>query len=444
MDSHRLATRILLGMGVGVGLGVACLVVGGAQPKVLVAARQVATVALDPLGKIFLHTLFLVVMPLVFASLALGVVQLGQLNRLGPLAGRTFVLFAANMAIGVALGLLLMNLFRPGDALDGGTKARLLAEFGGRAREAAVTQQSQPGISLALLVDMFLPRNFLKAVVEFQVLPVILFALLLGAAGTQLRPEARRQLQGALEMVAELMTRIVGYALLLAPVAVPAMIFSVLVKVGLDILWSLLGFVLLCLGAMALHLFGTMSLWIRFLSRRRPGEFFRAIRTILITAFSTSSSNATLPTSLQVTRDQLGVSPSVAGFVLPLGATMNMSGTALYEGCVVLFIAQIYGLSLSLGQQATLLGLAVLSAVAVAGIPGASLPLIAGLLASFGLPPEGLALILGVDRLLDMARTTVNVGADVVTAVVVDEQLGRAAAEGLEPGRDAGGGGGPG
>ena len=159
-------------------------------------------------------------MPLVFASLALGVVQLGRLDRLGPLAGRTFVLFTANMAIGVALGLLLMNLFRPGDALDGATKTRLLAEFGGRAKEAAVAQQSQPGISFALLVDMFLPRNFLKSVVEFQVLPVILFALLLGAAGTQLQPEARQRLQGALEMVAELMTRIVGYALLLAPVIV--------------------------------------------------------------------------------------------------------------------------------------------------------------------------------------------------------------------------------
>jgi DAACS family dicarboxylate/amino acid:cation (Na+ or H+) symporter len=130
----------------------------------------------------------------------------------------------------------------------------------------------------------------------------------------------------------------------------------------------------------------------------------------------------------------------VAGFVLPLGATMNMSGTALYEGCVVLFIAQIYGLSLSLGQQATLLGLAVLSAVAVAGIPGASLPLIAGLLSSFGLPPEGLALILGVDRLLDMARTTVNVGADVVTAVIVDEQVGRAGVEGAGDGGRAGDG----
>jgi DAACS family dicarboxylate/amino acid:cation (Na+ or H+) symporter len=161
------------------------------------------------------------------------------------------------------------------------------------------------------------------------------------------------------------------------------------------------------------------------LSRRSLPEFYRAVRVVLVTAFSTSSSNATLPTSLQVCREDLRVSPGVAGFVLPLGATMNMSGTALYEGCVVLFLAQIYGVPLNLGAQITLLLLAVLSAVAVAGIPGGSLPLIAGLLASFGVPPEGLAIIIGVDRVLDMARTALNVGADLVTAVIVDEQTNR-------------------
>jgi DAACS family dicarboxylate/amino acid:cation (Na+ or H+) symporter len=164
-------------------------------------------------------------------------------------------------------------------------------------------------------------------------------------------------------------------------------------------------------------------LLLKLFSRRSPTEFFKAIRAILVTAFSTSSSNATLPTSLQVSRENLGLSASTTGFVLPLGATMNMSGTALYEGCVVLFVAQVYGVPLDAGSQITLLLLTVLSAVAVAGIPGASLPLIVGLMATFRIPPEGLALIIGVDRLLDMARTTVNVAADVATACIVDEQL---------------------
>jgi DAACS family dicarboxylate/amino acid:cation (Na+ or H+) symporter len=379
----------------------------------------------DPLGKVFLHLLFFVVIPLIFASLALGIVQLGRLDRLGPLAGRTLLLFAANMAIGSALGLLAMNAFKPGNAIDGATKERLLAEYGGKAQEAAATAETQPKITFASLVDMFFPRNIAKAVVDFQILPLIAFAMLLGAAGTQLAEEKRLRLQGALEVAAELMTRIVHYALLLAPVAVPAMIFSIIVKSGLAVVGSLAAFVILCLAVMALHLFGTMTIWLKLFTRRSPREFWRAIRTILVTAFSTSSSNATLPTSIQVTREQLGVSPSVTGFVLPLGATMNMSGTALYEGCVVLFVAQVYGVPLSLGSQVTLLVLTVLSAVAVAGIPGASLPLIAGLLVTFGIPPEGLGIIIGVDRLLDMARTVVNVGADVVTAVIVDEAVGK-------------------
>jgi DAACS family dicarboxylate/amino acid:cation (Na+ or H+) symporter len=426
-NSHRLATRILWGLVAGIVLGSITLGIGQVEPRVLEIARRVSAAVLDPLGRIFLHLLFFVVIPLIFASLALGIVQLGRLDKLGPLAGRTFVLFAANMAIGVALGLLFMNLLRPGNAIDEATKAKLFVEFGGKAKAVIAAQETQPGLGFSALVDMFLPRNLAKALVDFQILPLILFAILLGAAGTQLTDHYRSKLQASLEIISELMTRIVGYALLLAPLAVPAMIFSVIVKVGADILLALGGFVVLCLGTMALHLFGTMSIWIKLFTRRTPLAFFRSIRTILITAFSTSSSNATLPTSIQVCREQLGLSPSVTGFVLPLGATMNMSGTALYEGCVVLFIAQIYGVDLSVAQQITLLVLSVLSAVAVAGIPGASLPLIAGLLVTFNVPPEGLAIILGVDRLLDMARTVLNVAADVVTAVIVDERVGGAA-----------------
>src|SRR6185436_13168691 len=256
----------------------------------------------------------------------------------------------------------------------------------------------------------------LSAITDFEVLPLIVFALLVGAAGTTLSDVARAKLQSGLEIVSELMTRIVQFALFFAPIAVPAMISSVIIKYGFSVLQSLIVFVVGVLVVMAIHLFGTMSVMLRLLSTKSPRVFFRAIRTILITAFSTSSSNATLPTTIQVSRENLEISQSTAGFVLPLGATMNMSGTALYEGCVVLFIAQVYGIHLGVGQQLILLLLSVLSAVAVAGIPGASLPLVVGLLANFGVPPEGIALILGVDRFLDMARTVLNVAADIVTA----------------------------
>lgn len=425
----RLANRILIGLLVGAAAGTLVLLIGGIAPAVLEWAQTISTLILDPLGQVFLRLLFFVVIPLVFASLVAGVVQLGNLGELGPLAGRTFFLFVLNMVIGVALGLLMMNVLSPGEQLDAQTQRQLVAEYSGAAQAHVQTRGEQPDMSPALIVDMFMPRNLLGAFVGNnrnllgEVLPLILFAILVGAAGLQLGEEQRTKLRTGTELIADLMTRIVRFALALAPYAVPAMIFSVVVKVGFDILIALGLFVVGCLSVMALHLFGTFSVWLKLGTRRRPAEFFRLITPVLVTAFSTSSSNATLPASLATARDRLGIRPSVAGFVLPLGATMNMSGTALYEGCVVLFVAQVFGVDLSLGQQLTLLMLSVMSAVAVAGIPGGSLPLIAGLLATFGIPPEGIGIVLGVDRILDMARTVVNVGADLVTCAVIEDRV---------------------
>jgi len=426
---RRLANRILIGLGIGIVAGVLTLLIGRFSPATLDFMRGVSSNFLDPLGQVFLRMLFFVVIPLVFASLATGVVQLGRLDQLGPLAGRTFALFLLNMAIGVGLGLLMMDVLQPGDQLSLEAKERLMAEFGGAAQNVVATRAAQPPMNLNTLLDMFMPRNLFGAFVGNtrtslgDVLPLIVFAILVGAVGTQLAPEKRRKLQEGLELVAELMTGIVHFALRLAPYAVPAMIYSVIVKIGADIIAALGVFVLGCVGVLLLHLFGTMSLFLKLWTRRSPREFFRDIKTILVTAFSTSSSNATLPASLSCAKEVLRVSPSTAGFVLPLGATMNMSGTALYEGCVVLFVAQVFGVDLSFAQQLTLLLLSVISAIAVAGIPGGSLPLIAGLLTSFGVPAEGIGIVLGADRVLDMLRTSVNAGADLVTAVIVDERV---------------------
>ena len=424
--SPKLANRILFGLVAGAVLGAATLLLGGPFPELLTGARALSSSVLDPLGQVFLRMLFFVVMPLVFGSLAAGVVQLGDLSRLGPLAVRTFVLFFANMSIAVALGMVMMNAVRPGDTIESDTKVRLVQEYGGAAAKHVERQSQHPDMNLQTIVDMFMPRNLVGAIAGTdrsmlgEVLPLILFAILLGAAAMSLEPMRRKSVQQGLETLTELMTGIVHFALRLAPYAVPAMIYSVVVKIGWDIFVALGVFVLGCLAVMILHVFGTMSLWLKLLSRHSPLEFWRKVRPVLITAFSTSSSNATLPTALAAARDDLGIRPTTAGFVLPLGTTMNMAGTALYEGCVVLFVAQVFGIDLSFGQQATLLLLAVFGAVAVAGVPGGSLPIIAGLLITFGIPAEGIGIILGVDRLLDMSRTVVNVGADLVTATVVD------------------------
>lgn len=422
-STDRLAARILWGMGAGVALGLVLRLTGARWPAAGRAAAWLADEVLDPLGLVFLRLLFFVVVPLVFASLALGVAQLGRLRALGPLAGRTLAWFGLNMTVGVALGLLVMNTLRPGAHLAPASRAALLERYAPEAARLQARAATQPRLDARTLVEMFLPANLLRAVVDFQLLPLIVFALLVGAAALGL-PEARRAgLAETLDTVVELMTRLVHAAMRLAPWAVAALLAAVVVRAGFDILKALGGFVLGVLLAMGVHLFGVLPLGLRLGTRRRPGDFFRAARGVLVTAFSTSSSSATLPTALQAARERLGVSPSVAGFVLPLGATLNMSGTALYEGCVVLFVAQVFGVSLGLGSQVLLLVLAVLSAVAVAGIPGASLPLIVGLLATFNVPPEGIALIYGADRILDMARTTVNVGADLITACLVDARV---------------------
>jgi Na+/H+-dicarboxylate symporter len=431
----RLANRILIGLFVGAAAGAATLIVGGFAPAVLTAARSLATNVLDPFGQVFLRLLFFVIMPLVFASLAAGVAQLGRLNQLGPLAGRTFTLFFFNMAIAVALGMIMMNVVQPGNRLDEATQARLVEEFGGAAQQQIERNAQSPPLTPATIVDMFMPRNLFGAFVGNdrsalgEVLPLIVFAILVGAAGAALSPDKRARLQAGLDLITELMTTIVHFALRLAPYAVPAMIYSVVVKIGFDILVALGVFVAGCAACMLIHLFGTMSVWLTLWTRHRPLHFFRQIEAVLVTAFSTSSSAATLPAALDAAQNRLGVRPSVAGFVLPLGTTMNMSGTALYEGCVVLFVAQVFGFDLGFGQQVTLLLLAVFSAVAVAAIPGGSLPLIAGLLITFGIPPEGIGIVLGVDRLLDMTRTMVNVGSDVVTTVVVDARTPATAAD---------------
>ena len=423
---RRLANRILIGLALGALAGVIVVLIGNVAPRVLTGAQSLASAVLDPFGQVFLRLLFFVVLPLVFCSLASGVAQIGRLSHIGPLAGRTFSLFALNMTIGVALGLTMMTLLAPGNQLDASTKAKLIAEYGGAAQSHIAHRSSATSLDLSTLVDMFMPRNLFGAFVGNnrnllgEVLPLILFAILVGMAATQMPTAKRLTLQSFLALTTDLMTTIVHFALRLAPYAVPAMIFSVVVKTGFDVLFALGLFVVGCIFVMLLHLFGTMSVWLKLWTTRSPIQFFRDLRTVLVTAFSTSSSSATLPTALAAAQNVYGVRASTSGFVLPLGTTMNMSGTALYEGCVVLFVAQVFGINLSFVQQITLVFLAVLSAVAVAGIPGGSLPLIAGLLITFNVPPEGIGIILGADRLLDMTRTMVNVGSDMVTCMVVD------------------------
>ncbi len=378
-----------------------------------------------PIGQIFLRILFIVVVPLVFASLASGVAGLGVLSKLGRLGGRTFLMFFATSAFSATIGIIFLGIVRPGDGFDPAARDILMKSYASQAVEI----QSKVGTvvptgALAIvnqLLDMFIPRNIVKAIVNMEMIPLIVFSLLLGASLTKITEEKRLAFIKWLDAITDAMITIVGFAMKLAPLAVFCLIFSVTARFGLELLQKLGIYVSIVLVSYSIVIFVFYPIILKILTNRKPFVFLRDAMPIMVTAFSLSSSNGTLPTTIRVSETTLGIRHKIASFVLPLGATMNMNGTALFEGAAVLFIAQVFGIELSISQQILVVALCVISAIGVAGVPGASLPLLMIVMAQVGVPPEGLAIILGVDRILDMGRTVVNVTGDVVCAAYVNE-----------------------
>lgn len=375
---------------------------------------------MNPIGQIFLRLLFLTVVPLVFASLSLGVAQLGSRGNLGRIGLKTFVFFLATMTTAVIIGLLLVNLIQPGVGLPGDTSERLLRLYGS---EAAARSERPAEFGIDTFVNI-VPRNPLAAMVDMDMLAIIFVALLIGMGLTLIERSRAQAVMQLLEAINDLMVVIIGWAMRIAPYGVFALIFAVTARFGFDLLRPLGLYVVVVLVGLAIQMFGVLSLLLFTLAHVNPLEFFRRVRDVLITAFSTSSSNATLPTSIKVAEEELGVPSAIAGFVLPLGATMNMNGTALFEGVTVVFLAQVFGVQLAMLDQIVVVTLAVMMAIGAAGVPGGSMPLLVMILATIHVPEMGIALILGVDRLLDMSRTTLNVIGDITAATVVARSEG--------------------
>ena len=377
-----------------------------------------------PIGQIFLRLLFIVVVPLVFASLAAGVARLGDLSKLGRIGGRALAFFLLTTTFSVVIGLVAMNLFRPGTGFNPETRAELMTTFEQDSAKLAITATAQEVETTVMrinqILDMFLPRNIIGAITQMQMLPLIVFGILFGVALSLQSTPRRDEMTSWLDTISDAMVTIVGFAMRIAPYAVFCLIFVVTSKFGAQLLVKLSFYVLIVIGCYLIQLFILYPILLRTIAKRNPIDFFRRSIPIMVTAFSTSSSNATLPTSMQVSQRDLGIRPTVAGFVLPLGATINMNGTALFEGCVVLFVAQVFGIELPIAKQGVILLLCVISSIGVAGVPGGSLPLLMIVMAQVGVPPTGIAIVLGVDRLLDMGRTVVNVMGDIVTAAYVE------------------------
>ena len=410
----KLHTKILLGLVTGAALGIlANTALGGRHPLTEWVNHYVA----GPLGQIFLRMLFMIVMPLVFSSIALGVAGLGDLRKVGRVGGKAVAYFLATTFLAAATGLVFVNVFKPGDGLAPAVKVELMQTYAGDA-SAKINTSKEGGFGVHTFVNI-VTRNPLKSAVEGDMLGVIFFGLVFGAALTLIPPAKAKPMTELLDSLNEVVISIVGMAMKLAPYGVTALIFGVTSRFGFALLLPLSGYVLVVLGALLFHAGVNMSLVLRFLVGISPALFFSRTRSAIVTAFSTSSSSATLPTALGAAEQGLGIPPQIAGFVLPLGSTMCMNGTSIFEGITAIFLCQVFGVDLTLGQMTVVVVMAVITAVGAAGVPGGSIPLLVGILAMFGVPGEGIAIILGVDRILDMSRTAVNVYGDISATAYV-------------------------
>lgn len=414
---HR---HILIGLVLGAICGIAVnqlvKVLPNAQPTVDWLLKNI----MGPIGQVFRRLLIMTVIPLVFASLAVGVARLGDLGKLGRIGAKTFGYFFLSTACAVIIGLTLVQLINPGSRISDETRTGLEMQY-----RSSADEKLKP---IEFGVDTFVrivPDNPIRAAADMDMLAVIFVALMVGLGLTRIAPERSRPVLQFLEGVGDLAIFIIHLAMRIAPFGVFALIFTTSARFGFELLRSLGIYVGVVLLGLSIQMFVVYPVLIRTLGGMSPLYFFRKVRGVIVTAFSTSSSNATLPTSIAAAEEGLRIPAPLAGFVLPLGATMNMNGTALFEGVTVVFLAQVFGVPLTLGQQAVVVVMSVLTAIGAAGVPGGSIPLLGMVLATVGVDPGAIAIILGVDRILDMCRTTLNVVGDLTAVVFVARSEGQ-------------------
>jgi DAACS family dicarboxylate/amino acid:cation (Na+ or H+) symporter len=371
-----------------------------------------------PIGQVFLRLLFMLVIPLLFSALVVGISEMGEIRSLKRIGLRTLAYTIIVSSIAVAVSLAVVNLFQPGAGVDRATAAQLLADQAGRAGAIVRSGAEQPsGIDAFINI---IPNNLVEVMgSNSAILSVMFFALFFGIGLLLTDTPAARTLQRGFEGLFDVTMRLILIVIRLAPLAVACFMFNLAALFGWDLLIRLSAYVGVVLLALAIQMFVIFPILLRTLGRKSPLAFFRETQEASVMAFSTASSNATLPTSLRVADQQLKLPPRIARFVLTIGATANQNGTAMFEGVTVIFLAQFFGVDLSLGQQVMVMLVCILGGIGTAGVPAGSLPVVALILAMVGIRPEAIALVLGVDRFLDMCRTTLNVVGDLVAAQVI-------------------------
>ncbi len=379
--------------------------------------EMIVTYVTNPIGQIFLRLLFMLVIPLLFSALVVGIAEMGEIRALKRIGVRTLIYTVIVSSIAVAISIALVNLLQPGAGVDRAAADELLAQGAeGASSIVAASAESEAGVNQVIAI---VPSNVISAMSNNDILAVMFFALFFGIGLLLVQTRRTEQLKDAIEGVFEVAMRLIGIVIQLAPIAIFCFMFNLSAQFGWDLLFKLAAFVAVVLLALGIQMFGVFPLLLKFLARKSPLQFFKETREASVMAFSTASSNATLPTALRVADTELQLPRKIARFVLTIGATANQNGTAMFEGVTVLFLAQFFGVDLSLADQVFVMLICILAGIGTAGVPGGSLPVIALILAGVGVDPAGIGLILGVDRFLDMCRTTLNVVGDLVAAQVI-------------------------
>jgi proton glutamate symport protein len=403
-----LYTKILIGLLAGVVFGIFANQLG---------FSDFVTNYIKPIGSAFIRLISMVVVPLVFASLLVGITSLNDIRKLGRIGAKTVVYYLCTTIIAISIGLLLANTLRPGAGLSEDARTKLIQNSG-----EEVGTQIEQGLKKPKVKDIFLniiPTNPVKSFVEGKMLQIIFIALFCGICLNLIRSGRSKPVVDFFKGVNDVVIQMVHIIMKIAPYGVFALISAVTADFGLNILLILLKYSLVVVIGLVLHVTIIYSSALKIFSKQKISTFFRGIRPAQLIAFSSASSSATLPVTMECTEKNLGVPGEICSFALPLGATINMDGTALYHGVSTVFITQVYGMSLAPAQQLTIVLTALLASIGTAGTPAAGVITLSIVLKSIGVPLEGIAIIMGVERILDMCRSVVNVTGDASCAVVV-------------------------
>ncbi|MFW5425632.1 MAG: dicarboxylate/amino acid:cation symporter [Methylophagaceae bacterium] len=410
MENNKmsLTVKVLFGMALGIIVGL-IINLGGLNAPGSFINDNIVNGLFHVVGKMFINALKMLVVPLVFFSLICGVCGIGDIKMLGRVGGKSFALYMMTTAIAIATAILIAASFGIGKGME-------------QTSDVVFAGKDSPPLT-QVLIDI-IPKNPFHAMANGDMLPLIFFSILLGISMLLVGRKAKGFVEGA-EVANEIMMKMVTIVMSVAPYAVFALIAKSIATLGLDLLVSLAGYVLVLVGSLMIHLFITLMIVLKIFSGLSPAMFLKKIRNAQVFAFSTASSNATIPVTMRTVTERMGVNNSVASFSVPFGATINMDGTAIMQGVATVFIANVYGVDLGVTGYLTVILMSVLASIGTAGVPGVGLIMLSMVFTQVGLPVEGIGLILGVDRLMDMIRTAVNVSGDAVVSSIVAKSEGK-------------------